>query len=229
MPWGAVHPPPPQVTRTLPHTALTPLQPATTDALQALRHATAARHAQLDSRLPIARTDASLADYLEHVHALSAWLQALWPALQCLQAQAPGFGFAPAGRLLALREDLAHAGQASLPWPQPSAATALGVEQALSHHPEQADAVRWGLAYVVEGSQLGAQVLYRGLASRLAPHPLRTLQGDGAGTGARWKAFMALLRAHVVSPPAIAAACDGAQAAFQGLQLHFDATQGTPA
>ncbi|MES2610322.1 MAG: biliverdin-producing heme oxygenase [Pseudomonadota bacterium] len=216
----------------MPHTALvtTPPQPAAAvDALQALRHATAARHAQLDSGLPIARADASLADYVEHVHALSAWMQALWPALQDLQAHVTGFGFAPAGRLSALREDLAHAGQASRPWPRPSEATALCLAQTLARHPGQADAVRWGLAYVVEGSQLGGQVLHRGLAPRLAPHPLRYLQGDGAGTGARWKAFMALLRTHVASPPDIAAACDGALAAFQGLQAHFDAQQGAPA
>lgn len=211
----------------MPHTALAPTPPqpaAAVDALQALRHATAARHAQLDSGLPIARADAGLVDYLEHVQALSAWLQALWPALQDLQAQTPGFGFAPAGRLSALREDLA-----SRPWPKPSETTAQCLEQALARHPGQADALRWGLAYVVEGSQLGGQVLYRSLAPRLAPHPLHYLQGDGAGTGARWKAFMALLRTHVASPPAIAAACDGALAAFQGLQAHFDATQGTPA
>ncbi len=204
-----------------------------TDALQALRHATAERHAQLDSGLPIARADANLADYQNHVHALAAWLQALWPALLALQACAPRFGFAPAARLSALREDLAHMDeQATLPWPQPSATTAQCLEQALARHPGQADAVRWGMAYVVEGSQLGGQVLHRGLAPRLAPHPLRYLQGGGAGTGARWKTFMALLHTHVASPPAIAAACDGALAAFQGLQAHFDtmdATQGTPA
>lgn len=201
-----------------------------TDALQALRHATAERHALLDAGLPVGRADASLADYLDHVQALAAWLQALWPALQGLQVHAPGFGFAPAGRLSALREDLAHAQPATPPWPAPSATTALCLEQALARHPAQADAVRWGLAYVVEGSQLGGQVLHRNLAPRLAPHPLRYLQGDGAGTGARWKAFMGLLRTHVASPPAIAAACDGALAAFQGLQAHYDtmdATQGT--
>lgn len=214
------------------HTALAPTlpQPAATDALQALRHATAVRHAQLDSGLPIARANASLADYLRHVHALSAWLQALWPALEHMQARETGFCFAPAARLSAMREDLAHAAsEPILPWPHPSAATVLCLDSALARHPHHADSVRWGLAYVVEGSQLGGQVLYRGLAPRLAPHPLRTLQGDGAGTGARWKAFMALLRARVASPPAIAAACDGALAAFQGLQVHFDATQGTPA
>lgn len=216
----------------MPHTALAPTPlptAAAADALQALRQATAARHAQLDSGLPIARADVSLADYLQHAQALSAWLQALWPVLQPLQTRAPGFSIAPAGRLSALREDLAHPGPASRPWPRPSATTAQCLEQALARHPGQADAVRWGLAYVVEGSQLGGQVLHRSLAPRLAPHPLRYLQGDGAGTGARWKAFMALLRTHVASPTAIAAACDGALAAFQGLQAQFDAEQGSRA
>ena len=214
------------------HTALAPTLPlpAATDALQALRHATAARHSQLDSGLPIARADAGLADYLHHVHALSAWLQALWPALEDLQAREAGFCFAPAARLSALREDLAHpASDPVLPWPRPSAGTQLSLDRALARHPDQADAVRWGLAYVVEGSQLGGQVLYRGLAPRLAPHPLRTLLGEGAGTGARWKAFMALLRARVATEPALEAACDGAVAGFAGLQAHFEAAEGRPA
>lgn len=199
------------------------------DPLQALRHATAAQHAQLDSGLAIARDNATLADYARHAHALAAWLQALRPQLEALQAEAPGFSLAPASRLNFLRDDLADMGpRAGFAWPAPSPATAQCVQQALSRHLAHAHAVRWGIAYVVEGSQLGGQVLYRRLSPQLAPHALRYLQGDGAATGARWKSFIALLRRHLASAQAVEAACQGAWAAFEGLQNHLMAAEGTP-
>ena len=108
----------------------------------------------------------------------------------------------------------------------PSIATQQRATQVLAQHPGQLQAVRWGFAYVVEGSQLGGQVLYRQLAPRLAPHALRYLQGDGAATGARWKLFVAQLRQQVVSAPAVNAACDGAVAAFAALQSHFPEPEG---
>lgn len=210
-----------QPARTLLHPAPDPVLPRTdpTDPLQALRHATAARHADLDSSLPIARENATLQDYAGHLQALAAWLQVLTPELAALQQGVPGFAFTPPQRLEALRNDLADMPTAA-PWPAASTAMHTGIARALARHPGQEDAVRWGLAYVVEGSQLGGQVMYRSLADRLAPHPLRYLQGQGAGTGARWKAFLGLLRAHLATAAAQAAACDGAVAAFEGLQVH---------
>lgn len=198
---------------------------ACADPLQALRTATAAQHAQLDAQLAISRPDASLADYVAHVHALAAWLQALWPHLQMLQATTPGFDFTPPQRLAALQADLREqpltAGGPAISWPLPGDGTLRLAAQALAAHPGQLHAVCWGFAYVVEGSQLGGQVLYRQLAQRLAPHPLRYLHGDGASTGARWKLFIALLRQHIAPPPAVEAACHGARAAFAALQSHF--------
>lgn len=44
------------------------------DVLAALRHATAARHERLDSALPLAAADATLADYASHLHLLRDWL-----------------------------------------------------------------------------------------------------------------------------------------------------------
>lgn len=200
------------------------------DPLQALRSATSAQHAALDAGLAIARPGASLSDYTAHAHALAAWLQALWPHLQMLAATNPGFDFTPSHRLAALASDLRDvpdavpvsnhdlpAAGARAAWPPASATAAQCAAQALAEHPHQAMAVRWGFAYVVEGSQLGGQVMFRQLAERLAPHPLRYLQGEGAGTGARWREFVALLRAQVASPAAVQAACRGATAAFAGL------------
>ncbi|HWU68302.1 MAG TPA: biliverdin-producing heme oxygenase, partial [Stenotrophobium sp.] len=75
-------------------------------------------------------------------------------------------------------------------------------------------AYRWGVHYVIEGSQLGGAVLYERLRERLAPHGLRYLKGDAAGPGPRWRSFMQALRADVRTPAEIADACAGACAAF---------------
>lgn len=195
------------------------------DPLAALRAATADQHARLDAALPLARTDATLADYLLHLRAVGAWLQALTPSLQALDATgAPALTLDDATRLQTLHSDLRDGNDTAAL--QPSAATQAALDAALAAHPEAADAVRWGFAYVVEGSQLGGQVLYRALSAPLAPHPLRYLRGHADGTGARWKAFMATLRAQVQGPAAVQAACTGAQAAFRGLQQHLLTVEG---
>ena len=83
--------------------------------------------------------------------------------------------------------------------------------------PAQAGAAyRWGVCYVVEGSQLGGAVLYKRLASRLVPHPLDYLRGNGS-PGPRWQQFLAALRANVVEPAQIEDACAGARDAFDRL------------
>jgi heme oxygenase len=89
---------------------------------------------------------------------------------------------------------------------------------------EGMSAYRWGVHYVIEGSQLGGAVLYERLHARLAPHRLRYLQGDAAGPGPRWRNFMQALRAGVRTPAEIADACAGACAAFDCiLALHTGA------
>ncbi len=79
---------------------------------------------------------------------------------------------------------------------------------------EASAAYRWGVRYVVEGSQLGGSVLYQRLAATLAPHPLRYLRGADQGPGPRWRAFMLALKDDVVTPGEIAEACAGACDAF---------------
>jgi heme oxygenase len=83
-------------------------------------------------------------------------------------------------------------------------------------------AYRWGVCYVVEGAQLGGAVLYRRLAAALAPHRLRYLQGDPAGPGPRWRAYLLALAEHVRTPADIAAACQGACDAFDRLRDGVD-------
>lgn len=83
--------------------------------------------------------------------------------------------------------------------------------------PNASAAYRWGVCYVVEGAQLGGAVLYRRLAAALAPHRLRYLQGEPAGPGPRWRAFLLALAAQGHNPAEIAEACQGACDAFDRL------------
>ncbi|VXC67463.1 biliverdin-producing heme oxygenase [Massilia sp. 9I] len=178
-----------------------------TDVLAALRTATASRHGRLDSGLPLSAPLPSLEDYAAHLAMVRDWLAPLerWLA-----------GFAdgpqreptlpPTARLALIDADLAEPGMVDAP-PRLAAGWPL----------DASTAYRWGVAYVIEGSQLGGAVLYGNLAGPLAPHPLRYLRGDAAGPGPRWRAFMLALRAHVTSPEEIAEACAGACAAFDAI------------
>lgn len=189
------------------------------DVLAALRQATGARHERLDSGLPLSRLDATLADYAHHLCLLRDWLAPLEAWLDTFDdgPQGPG-GIAAAPHLPLIEADLAEpslpagdcGGRAPAPAPWPHAAS---------------PAYRWGVAYVVEGSQLGGAVLYKRLAGQLAPHPLRYLRGAGeAGPGPRWRAFMAALRAQVKGDDQVAEACAGACDAFDRiLALAFEA------
>lgn len=173
-------------------------------ALTALRAATAERHAYLDRHLPLGQDgEIGLDHYRDHVGLLGSWLAPLW---RWLDAAADGPStFVPgiARQLHRMEQDLAELG--GLP---PAAATA----------PDPAGAaVRWGVAYVIEGSQLGAELLHRRLASRLAPARLHYLAGDGAQRGPRWRRFLAALDAAVRSEAAVRDCCSGACLAFDRL------------
>ncbi|MDB5960066.1 MAG: heme oxygenase [Massilia sp.] len=189
------------------------------DPIAALRHATSAQHDILDSGLPLAKADATLTDYVDHLQMLARWLRPIdaWLANFTDGPQGPE---APpkVDRMAAIAADLAGAGAvlpaASLdPWP-----------------PGASSAYRWGVAYVVEGSQLGGAVLYKRLAGRLAPHPLAYLQPGADGPGPRWRAFMAALREQVHSDAEVIDACTGAREAFARiLALGRHAAVETPA
>jgi heme oxygenase len=181
------------------------LQPA--DALAALRAATDSRHQQLDSGLPIGASDASLDDYARHLRMLQAWLA---PLHAWLAGFHDGPRFEHGARLALIAADLAEPAMraAAVSSSVPSSAPAPDWPR------DASPAWRWGVQYVIEGSQLGGAVLYARLAALLAPHPLRYLKGDAAGPGPRWRAFMLGLRDAVRTPDEIRDACAGACAAF---------------
>jgi heme oxygenase len=180
------------------------------DALAALRSATSSRHQELDSGLPIGAPEASLVDYASHLGMLRAWLA---PLQDWLGGFSDGPQFDPhvdlPGRLALIEQDLAEPGMPPPPVPPGAAAAAWPANAS--------PAWRWGVSYVIEGSQLGGAVLYQRLHERLAPHPLRYLKGPDAGPGPRWRAFMQALREQVRSPEEIAEASAGACAAFDSI------------
>ncbi len=170
------------------------------DVLEALRAATAQRHTVLDSNLPLGGPAPTLSDYRDHLLMLRAWLA---PMERWLAGFADGpHGVARTARIdadLLLIDDTMVMPEDATPWPDDASA-----------------AYRWGVSYVVEGSQLGGAVLYKRLAEALAPHPLNYLKSD-AGPGPRWREFVAALKTHVQLPQDVAAACKGACDAFDRL------------
>jgi heme oxygenase len=191
------------------------------DVLTALRQATAQRHAELDSRTPLAAPVPDLRAYHDHLRLLEAWLE---PIQRWLEGGGDGDGpYAVLARrdyLTLIRADLAHPVLAGMP------AVALPAD---SYWPPDAGAAyRWGVSYVIEGSQLGGAVLYKRLAERLAPHPLDYLRGEGS-PGPRWQQFIAALRDAVTTAPQIEEACRGARQAFDSLISLLNNSSAEPA
>ncbi|QHI98059.1 heme oxygenase [Xylophilus rhododendri] len=179
------------------------------DALAALRAATADQHARLDSRLPIARDGAQPADYAQHLAIIGDWLAEI-DRLPLARTDLPG-GWPEAQRarrerIAADLADFSAAPASGTPASQPPATPPAGFG--------------WGVAYVVEGSQLGGLMLYRRLRESLQPHALRYLQGDG-GSGA-WPRFLGELRAAIATPAMLDGARTGAEWAFASLGERFE-------
>lgn len=176
------------------------------DSLAALRGATAAQHAILDTGLPLAQADATLRDYHRHLLMLRAWLEPIDAWLATFDDGPQGLdALRPVDRIGSIDADLALG--ASEPARMPAIQRGAWPRHASA-------AYRWGVCYVVEGSQLGGVVLYRRLAARLAPHPLNYLKGSDEGPGPRWRAFSEALREQVRGSDQIADACAGACEAF---------------
>lgn len=186
---------------------MTAMTPQTNDrtgispALAALRAATHALHADLDSRSPLTAA-LTRADYLDHAARVLGWMRPLEQALWPLWPDADDAALRR-GKSRWLEDDLragAHAEEpmADCPWvTKPSCL-----------------AEAFGIAYVAEGATLGGRVLYKRLKTSLDPLPLRWLQGYGEHTGERWGSFQRLLAEHVSTAEDIALAQQAAVQAF---------------
>jgi heme oxygenase len=190
------------------------------DILAALRDATAARHAELDGGMPLARPQPTLDDYGAHLALLRRWLGPI-EAWQARFSDGPQDAqlLPPSPHLPLIETDLAD----------PALAGGAGQRGDAMWDGRDNPAYRWGVAYVIEGSRLGGAVLYRRLAERLAPHPLRYLHGGGVPPGPRWQHFLRALRAHVQDDAGIAEACQGARDAFDSLIALLRAKAGAKA
>jgi heme oxygenase len=187
----------------------------TSSPLPALREATRTRHQVLDAAMPLARDGAGLPAYRDHLRLLAAWLAPLEAWLSGFDDGPQGASAPPAlARLPLIAADLAQIEPAASElhltaqdWPAPASGAAT-------------PAFRFGVCYVVEGSQLGGAVLLRRLGPALAPHPLRYLQGAMdrfVAPGPRWQAFLKALEEQVRSKEEIAQCVQGACAAFDRL------------
>ena len=189
------------------------------DVRKALQTATAHLHAEVDSALPLASPTATLTDYREHLTVLLDWMTGLQPAHPALS------GWLDTHRERLQRDlDVCAALLPDDPCAAPVETLPARLEAAPAGVMAPAAAAGntagdWGVAYVIEGSQLGGQVMYRRLAEALAPHPLGYLRGAGSANGRTWPAFLADLRLHVITPVQQEAACRGAVQAFESL-LH---------
>ncbi len=173
-----------------------------------LRAATASLHAQVDARMPLAQAEPGLGGYLDHLLVMRDWLDVLAHAAPDL----PGLELERA----AVRQDAQQAvtllGRV-LPGPSPDMGVA-GERLADTLNGPHADAARWGVRYVIEGSHLGGQVLQRRLAAALAPHPLGYLM---LGAPGGWTLFLHGLSAREFSSAEQDAACRAAVQAFEAL------------
>jgi len=183
-----------------------PMRSAPNPLLTSLRTATKTRHDVLDRSMPLARPNPNWSDYLEHLHLLFAWLQ---PIENLLSTFSDGPQSATAPKLIRysdiIHKDLGiffqpHESQ-HLPWPHINDA-----------------AYRWGVCYVVEGSQLGGEFLYKRLAQSLSPHELIYLQRKEPG---RWPAFLNHMSAELTTLEQIDKACTGAMDAFDALLMRL--------
>lgn len=193
------------------------------DVRKALQHAIEHLHAEVDSALPLASPAPTLADYQEHLAVLLDWMTDLQLAHPALAAQLDAHR-----QHLQLDLGICAGLLSGLPYevpvaPSPAASEADQHRRDARVAPAYSAATDWGVAYVLEGSQLGGQVLHRRLSDALAPHPLVYLKGAGSATGRQWTAFLSDLRAHVVTPAQQDAACQGAVQAFEALLRCFRA------
>jgi len=181
--------------------------------LVCLRQATQAIHTAFEHQLKIAKPDAQRQDYCNFIEAMWGWLspfeQALWEAKWPSEMQADLRN----NKREWLREDLRAAGL------DDAAISALPL--APCELDLQTPASRFGVAYVLEGSQLGSQVLAKRLGPILAPWPARWLHGYGRDVSVRWRGFLASLENHVCDDVAIAQASHAAQETFVSLQRWF--------
>lgn len=160
--------------------------------------------------MPLAKPDANWTDYLNHLELLAKWLMPIeaWLA-QCTDCHQSSAEFEFIRYSDFIVDDLSDEN------------LILSFPREIAKWPANNDAAyRWGIYYVIEGSQLGGEFLYKRLATRLMPHQLKYLQQKQPG---RWAKFLRAIALGVKTDDDITSACKGAVDAFDALlQLQRD-------
>ena len=178
-----------------------------------LREATRDIHDDFETGLKVGRPEAGRDEYLDFICAMYGWLRpfeerlwrAQWP--QGLQPDVRG------QKAAWLERDLRAAGLDDADIARlPLAPDNLALDT---------PARRFGVAYVLEGAQLGSQVLARTLKPRLAPWPAHWLSGYGDQASAYWLGFRKAAEAALPDDAARGEAGQAAAAAFRALADWF--------
>lgn len=180
-----------------------------TDALKALRSATHALHTELDTQLEIAAPGAGKREYLHYLQDLWGWMQPfedqLWRAAWPQEIEAGSRG----GKVAWIEADLRHAGFTT---------EQIRTLPLAGFRPDLATlAARFGVAYVIEGSQLGTKVLLHRLAPQLEAWTPKWLEGYGANNVKHWRAFLACTETSLTTPESRQEAAQAAAQAFASL------------
>lgn len=178
-------------------------------AIDWLRAETRAAHDDLERSLHVARPGAGRTEFLSYLRALHAWQasfedrlwSAHWPAALQVVARR--------GKCAWMQADL-------------GLCSVTPLAPARWQPPLHTQAQRVGLAYVVEGAQLGTRVLAQRLAPALEGWQPRFLQGYGQQTGALWKSFLGEIEILLDSTAARREAGLAARQAFESLACWFE-------
>lgn len=190
------------------------------DVLSRLRAATREQHAEIDAGLPLAARDASEDDYHAHLQCLLTWLGQMDAGIAAHSDGPYTFGAAANRAGLALiRRDLDAAAARQPQAPAVCGADGTDARQVAALTTaltgQMADpAFRWGAQYVIEGSSMGASMMYRRFSPVFVHAPMHFF-GAAANAGRlRWNQFCLAIGNDVVTPDAILSAEHGAVFAF---------------
>jgi heme oxygenase (biliverdin-IX-beta and delta-forming) len=186
---------------------------AASSALEVIRAATADAHRALEQKLEIARPNAGEDAYGRYLEAMLGWLAPLEPALWA--------GAWPVRVAAAERADKVRWIEADLQARGRTAQLLAALPRQRVLPPLDSLAQRFGVAYVIEGAQLGGQMLLRTLGPRLSPLPTRWLQGYGPQSGERWRTFLAALDTNIADPRTAESAAESARLSFELLHAWF--------
>lgn len=178
-------------------------------ALNDMRAATRDVHLDLEKNLIVTLPHAGRDEYLAYIAALWGWLMPfeaqLWNAPWPEEIGAKE----RAGKRHWIESDLRAADFDD---------AAIGALPVSPFSPDmESMAARFGLAYVIEGAQLGGQVLRKTLSPALASWAPRWLQGYGAQASSKWKVFTCCAEHYLTTDAARLTAAAAASQAFDAL------------